>query len=95
VVYFSGLLLCWLPAGHVAPLFQQASISIDDHASPAVVGVHTDKKENQILPTVYIMKFRVEQLQSHKRLMAFSYMVKYLRISAYVYYEGNEALPHI
>jgi hypothetical protein len=47
----------------VAPLYQQASISIDDHASLAVVGVHTDKTENQI--SLYIRKFRVEQLQSH------------------------------
>jgi hypothetical protein len=63
VAYFSGLLLCWLPAGHVAPLFQQASINKDDHASLAIVGVHTDKKENQI--SSHIRKLRAEQLQSH------------------------------
>jgi hypothetical protein len=43
--------------------YQQESISIDDHASLAVVGVHTDKKEIKF--SLYIGKFRVEQLQSH------------------------------
>ncbi len=48
MVYFSGCFSAGSQLGHVAPLYQQASISIDDHASLAVVGVHTDKKENQI-----------------------------------------------
>jgi hypothetical protein len=43
---------------------------------------YTDKKENQI--SSYIRKFRIKQLRSHIWLTAFSYMVKYLRISSYI-----------
>ncbi len=42
----------------------------------------TDKKENQII--LIYDEFRMEQLQSHIRLMASSYIGKYLRISSYI-----------
>ncbi len=42
----------------------------------------TDK--NKIKFSLYIRKFRVEQLQSHIWLTASSYMGKYLRISSYI-----------
>ncbi len=44
---------------------------------------HTDKKENQIF-LIYIVKFRVEQLQSHIWLTASSYMGKYFRLPLYI-----------
>ncbi len=43
---------------------------------------HTDKKKIKF--SLYMMKFIMEQLQSHIWLTASSYMVKYLRISSFI-----------
>jgi hypothetical protein len=49
--------------------------------------MYTEKKKIKF--SSCIRKFRMEQLQSHKRQTASSYMFKYLRISSY-----EEAIPH-
>jgi hypothetical protein len=69
--------------------YQQESISIDDHASLAVVGVHTDKKENQIC-SIYkeIQSGAVAKSYMRKGFLLSEEMRKYLAI-----YE--EAVSHI
>jgi hypothetical protein len=49
----------------------------------AAAQLRADKKENKFF-LIYIRKFIMEQLQSHIRLRASSYMVKYLRISSHI-----------
>ncbi len=70
-------------------LIMEASISKDGHASLAVVGVHTDKKENQICP-IYkeIQSGAVAKSNMRKGFVLYEEMRKYLT-------KYEEAVSHI